>query len=262
MIYAVTVYCDLGPKLGCVIRKCLASLGVKSLEARWSSTSKSISEVKGYSYWKCNEFLPLVMLALGDQRRLSNGFCPNSLHILSWNLWEGNGRTVPNNSRTKPYWPALHHLFCYRLYWCGDAWKEHLSTSSCWSYCGQENTQGHAQALRWQVFTPEVLTWVAFWKVTLIAFWVTSEASKVLMVRNWTSVWDAIRSTPVLLHSILVVEQGGISTAPVSVRVRLSLTRDGKLQCKVCLHPHLEQGGMPPVERWCWSLFFSLTDGS
>ena len=25
---------------------------------------------------------------------------------------------------------------------------------------------------------------------------VASEASKVLMVRNWTSVWDAIRSTP------------------------------------------------------------------
>ena len=73
MIYAVTVYCDLGPKLGCVIRKCLASLGVKSLEARWSSSSKSISEVKGYSYWKCNEFLPLVMLALGGPEEAFQG---------------------------------------------------------------------------------------------------------------------------------------------------------------------------------------------
>ena len=36
----------------------------------------------------------------------------------------------------------------------------------------------------------------------------------------------------------------------------------GKLRCKVCLHPHLEQGGTPLVERWRWSLFFSLTDGN
>ena len=64
MILAVTVYCYLGPKLVLVVRKHLASLGVKSSEARWSSSSKSISEVKGYSDWKCNGFLPLVMLAL------------------------------------------------------------------------------------------------------------------------------------------------------------------------------------------------------
>ena len=36
----------------------------------------------------------------------------------------------------------------------------------------------------------------AFWKVTLIAPRVATEASKVLMVRNWTLVWDVIRSTP------------------------------------------------------------------
>ena len=36
----------------------------------------------------------------------------------------------------------------------------------------------------------------AFWKVTLIAPWVVSEASQVLMVKSWTSVWDAIRSNP------------------------------------------------------------------
>ena len=46
------------------------------------------------------------------------------------------------------------------------------------------------------MFPPVVLAWEAFWKVTLIAPWVASEASKVLTVRNWTSVWDAIRSTP------------------------------------------------------------------
>ena len=64
MIYAVTVYCDLGPKLGLVVRKRLTLLGVESSETRQSSSSKSISEVKGYSDWKYNEFLPLVTLAL------------------------------------------------------------------------------------------------------------------------------------------------------------------------------------------------------
>ena len=54
MIYAVTAYCYLDPKLGLVVRKRLASLGMESLEARWRSGSKSISEVKGYSDWNCN----------------------------------------------------------------------------------------------------------------------------------------------------------------------------------------------------------------
>ena len=64
MIYAVIVYYDLGPKLGLVVRKRLASLGIESSEVRWSSSYKSISEVKGYSDWNCNGFFPLVMLAL------------------------------------------------------------------------------------------------------------------------------------------------------------------------------------------------------
>ena len=46
------------------------------------------------------------------------------------------------------------------------------------------------------MFPSVVLAWEAFWKVTLIAPRVASEASKVLMVRSWTSVRDAIRSNP------------------------------------------------------------------
>ena len=60
------------------------------------------------------------------------------------------------------------------------------------------------------------------------------------------------------LHLASVVEPGRVSTVPVLVSNRLSLTREGKLLCKVCLHPHLEQGGMPLVERGHWPLFFSL----
>ena len=45
------------------------------------------------------------------------------------------------------------------------------------------------------MFPPAVLAWEAFQKVTLVAPWVASEASKVLMVRDWTLVCDAIRFT-------------------------------------------------------------------
>ena len=69
MIYAVTVYCYLWPKLRLVVRKHLALLGIESSEIRWSSSSKSISEVKGYSDWNYNVFcffffFTLIMLAL------------------------------------------------------------------------------------------------------------------------------------------------------------------------------------------------------
>ena len=45
------------------------------------------------------------------------------------------------------------------------------------------------------MFPPVVSAWEAFLKFTLIAPLVASEESKVLMVKSWTSVRDAIRST-------------------------------------------------------------------
>ena len=68
MIYPVTVYFDLGPKLGLVVRKHLASLGIESSEVRWSFSYKSISEVKGYSDWNYNRIFPLVTLALSGPK--------------------------------------------------------------------------------------------------------------------------------------------------------------------------------------------------
>ena len=78
MIYAVTVIYDLDPKLELVVRKCLASLGIKSKEVRPNSSYKSISEVKGYS--DCSLqcfffFFPLVTLALSG---------PEEALILVW----------------------------------------------------------------------------------------------------------------------------------------------------------------------------------
>ena len=50
------------------------------------------------------------------------------------------------------------------------------------------------------------------------------------------------------LHYTSVVELGGMSKVPASVRDRPSQAREGKLGWKVYLHPHLEQGGMPLME--------------
>ena len=51
------------------------------------------------------------------------------------------------------------------------------------------------------------------------------------------------------LHLSSVIEPGGMSKMPASVKDRLSLSREGKLQWKFCLHSHLEQGRVLPVEK-------------
>ena len=81
MIYTVTVYCGLGPKLGLVVvRKHLASLRIGSSEARWSSSSKNISEVKGYSDWDRNGFFPF-----GNAGSSEKAMAPHS-STLAWKI--------------------------------------------------------------------------------------------------------------------------------------------------------------------------------
>ena len=89
MIYAVNVYFYLGPKLKLVVQKHLAVLGVESLEARWSSSFNSISQVKGYSDRKYSRLLPLVTLALSGTRGGSPvTSVPTTQIFFLWNLWE------------------------------------------------------------------------------------------------------------------------------------------------------------------------------
>ena len=69
------------------------------------------------------------------------------------------------------------------------------------------------------------------------------------------------------LHPASVIEPGGTSKMPALVRDRLSPTREEKFRWKVCLHPHLEQRRMIPVEKEAMAvnaIFFfpSVTDGS
>ena len=87
-------------------------------------------------------------------------------------------------------------------------------------------------------FPLAVLAWETLWKVTLLhPRWhqrKRGNQAKVLMVRNWTSGWDAIRSTPGALLPLLGsrTRRDG-SRPPASVREGLNLAREGSL------------GGMP-----------------
>ena len=87
-------------------------------------------------------------------------------------------------------------------------------------------------------FPLAVLAWETFWKVTLLHPWwhqrKRGNEAKVLMVRDWTSVWDASRSTPgapLPLFGGRTRRDG--SRPPALVREGLNLAREGSL------------GGMP-----------------
>ena len=107
-----------------------------------------------------------------------------------------------------------------------------------------------------------VLAWETFWENYSGPPRVASEEkgkSKKGLRGMQLSQFEMPSGLPLLyLRPTSMVEPEGTSLAPASVRDRLSLTREGKLWWKVCLHPHLEQGGMPPVERshGCGSRFF------
>ena len=63
MIYAVTVFYDLGPKLRLIVRKRLTSLGIKSSEVRALATRASL-RLKVTQIGTAMGFFPLVALAL------------------------------------------------------------------------------------------------------------------------------------------------------------------------------------------------------
>ena len=145
------MYCCLDPRLGLVIRKSLALLGVKSSEARWSSSSKSISDVKGYLDWKYNGFLLLVMLALSGpeeafQWLLSQllrysfcGICGNELEGLALKKLD-----------YKNHFFLTSQPFSFAIVYTGMVILGRNISVLCSyrSYCGQEYTQGCAHALR------------------------------------------------------------------------------------------------------------------
>ena len=110
---------------------------------------------------------------------------------------EMEGLTLITRGRKSlfPHWPALHHLFCYCLYWCGDTWKEHLSFMFVLVLLWSGIYSGLCTGTQVTNVPPSGLSLGGILE-GYSAPWVASEASKVLLVRNWTSVRDVIRSTP------------------------------------------------------------------
>ena len=135
MIYAVTVYCYLGPKLELVVRKCLARS-----QKLGSCSSRSISEVKGYSDWKCNGLLPLVILALSGpeealQWLLSQilrysfcGICGNELE----------GQALITQGQNHFFLTGQPFTISFAIAYTGMVILEKniLVLCSYWSYCG------------------------------------------------------------------------------------------------------------------------------
>ena len=68
MIYAGTVYCDLGPKLGLVVRKCLPLLGNKRSKPDGALPPRASLRLKVTQNGITMGFFPLVTLALSGPK--------------------------------------------------------------------------------------------------------------------------------------------------------------------------------------------------
>ena len=134
-------------------------------------------------------------------------------------------------------------------------------------YCSQDCTQERTYAHIRRMLPLVVPAWETFQESYSVMLWVASRAkgksNKGLggMELNQSGMPSGLPL--VHLHPASVVETGGTSKMPASVREGLSSTREGKFQWRVCLRPHLEQGRTLPVEKShdCGYCFF-LTDGS
>ena len=78
------------------------------------------------------------------------------------------------------------------LYWCGDAWKEHLSFMFVLVLLWSGMYSGSCTGTQVMNVSPSGLAWEAFQKVILIVPRVASE----VMVKSWMLVRDAVRFTP------------------------------------------------------------------
>ena len=248
-----------------------------------------IREPQIWADWKCSRLFPLVALALrGPQKALQwllfqlirYSFC-----TICWTGIERLALKLHEHERLLfPHRLAFYHLLCYHIDSCGNSQKGHLGFSLhpfvtpflTYSFdCGQEYAQrraaaaaakslqscptlcdpidGSPQAHKRRMFPLVVLAWETFQKATLFhPGWhqrKRGNQGKVLIVRNWTSIWDAIRPTPGASPPLLSGRTGrDDSETPVSVRDRLTLAREGSLVEDLSPH-HLERGGTPLVEK-------------
>ena len=115
---------------------------------------------------------------------------------ICWNELERLGLITRGQKSLFPHWPALHCPFCYCLYWGGDAWKEHLSFMFIPVLLWSGICSGSCTGTQVMNVSPSGPSLGGILEAYSDCTPGGIRASKVLMVRNWTLVWDAIRSTP------------------------------------------------------------------
>ena len=187
------------------------------------------------------------------------GICGNELEGLAQQLADKNFFLAGQPS-------LAGHLFCYHIYQHDDTQKGHLDC--CLSLCnsplllqsgldsdistGTQNTDASPSSTSLGNIPGKLLCY------TLRGIREKVKSNKGPGGKELNPSGMTLSLPLVHLHPALVVEPEGTSKAPVLVRERLSPTREGKFQWKVCLHLHLEQGRMPLVERsdGCGCCFF------
>ena len=199
-----------------------------------------------------------------DLRRLSSSFCPNSLFFLC-NLWEWTGRTGPNNSRTKTSFSSLASpcpallLSLILGWWCLEGTSQ---LYVCIGVIVVRNILRVVHTHSGDECFPSGLSLGGIPEGYSDCTPGGIRGKQGFNGEELDIVWDAIRSTPGASPARLGGRTGRDKYGSCIGRDRLSPTREGKLWCNVCLHPCLEQGGMPPVERWGLLVFSLLQKGA
>ena len=202
---------------------CLRSMWT---EALWFLRTQ-IGNCRIWSDWKCNGLLHLVVLLM-DQKRLSGSFCLNSLDILFVESLEINWRIGPSSLRTKITFSSLENPFAIIYIGVVTLRRDILvvvyPVMIHHFYCGQDCTQECAQAhVRWML-PLVVLAWETFWENYSAPPRVASEEkdkSKTGLGGTELSQFEMPSGLPpAYRHPALVVEPGGTSLVPVSVRDR------------------------------------------
>ena len=228
---------------------CFWSMWIEALLVIMTFLRTQIGNCRIWSDWKCNGLLLLVVLALSRPEKalwwlLSPllrysfcGICGNELEGLALVAW--------GQKSLYPHWPTLHHLFCYHIYWRGDTQEGHLGCCASiydslfllWSGL----YSGMCTGTRKMDASPRSPSLGNIPGKLLCTIPRGVRGKGEIIKRSW---WYGTRNKSgmpsglhlVHLHPTSVVEPEGTSTAPASVRDRLSLTREGKLWWKVCLY--------------------------
>ena len=166
-----------------------------------------IGNCRIWSTWKCSG-LPLVVLALSRPEKafqwLVSQLPRYSFCGISGNELEGLALVSLAQKSLFPRWLTLQSLFSYHIYWCGNTQKRHRGFLVCLFitqsfYCVQDCTRECAHTHgTWMLPLEDELGKHSRKATLLHPRWHqrrSKNQTKVFRVRNWTSVWDAIRST-------------------------------------------------------------------